>query len=151
MIQCPYSISFTFGCTQSKHRFGCPCEDSWSDCVYSMRLEINLIFSLYFLSVDVAPSLISELRAEKIDQKSITLVWRKPSYPNSSRTEYEVKYYEKVNALLYPFNLLHWWFYVILFLCASRVRNIGALPGKNTNVQVGFITSPIQMRFLKCY
>ncbi|XP_031722310.1 ephrin type-A receptor 10 isoform X3 [Anarrhichthys ocellatus] len=42
-----------------------------------------------------APSLISELRAEKIEQKSITLVWRSPSYPNSSRTEYEVKYYEK--------------------------------------------------------
>lgn len=44
----------------------------------------------------VAPSLISALRAEKIEQKSITLVWREPSYPNSSRTEYEVKYYEKV-------------------------------------------------------
>ncbi|KAM8840660.1 ephrin type-A receptor 10 isoform 4-T4 [Spinachia spinachia] len=42
-----------------------------------------------------APSLISELRAEKIEQKSITLVWREPSYPNSSRAEYEVKYYEK--------------------------------------------------------
>ncbi|XP_041867481.1 ephrin type-A receptor 7-like [Melanotaenia boesemani] len=41
------------------------------------------------------PSLISELRAEKIEQRSITLVWREPSYPNSSRTEYEVKYYEK--------------------------------------------------------
>uniref|UniRef100_A0A3P8NT11 Ephrin type-A receptor 10 n=1 Tax=Astatotilapia calliptera TaxID=8154 RepID=A0A3P8NT11_ASTCA len=42
-----------------------------------------------------APSLISELRAEKIEQKSITLVWREPSHPNSSRTGYEVKYYEK--------------------------------------------------------
>uniref|UniRef100_A0A1A7YZC9 receptor protein-tyrosine kinase n=1 Tax=Iconisemion striatum TaxID=60296 RepID=A0A1A7YZC9_9TELE len=42
-----------------------------------------------------APSLISELRAEKIEQKSISLVWREPSHPNSSRTEYEVKYYEK--------------------------------------------------------
>ncbi|KAK5883376.1 hypothetical protein CesoFtcFv8_019713 [Champsocephalus esox] len=42
-----------------------------------------------------APSLISELRAEKIEQKGLTLVWRQPSYPNSSRTEYEVKYYEK--------------------------------------------------------
>ncbi|KAM7384555.1 hypothetical protein PAMA_011761 [Pampus argenteus] len=42
-----------------------------------------------------AQSLISELRAEKIEQKSLTLVWREPSYPNSSRTEYEVKYYEK--------------------------------------------------------
>ncbi|XP_011479442.1 ephrin type-A receptor 10 [Oryzias latipes] len=42
-----------------------------------------------------APSLISKLRAEKIEEKSITLVWREPSSPNSSRTEYEVKYYEK--------------------------------------------------------
>ncbi|XP_047239829.1 ephrin type-A receptor 7-like isoform X2 [Girardinichthys multiradiatus] len=42
-----------------------------------------------------APSLISELRVEKIEEKSITLVWREPSYPNNSRTEYEVKYYEK--------------------------------------------------------
>ncbi|XP_061597073.1 ephrin type-A receptor 7-like isoform X1 [Cololabis saira] len=46
-------------------------------------------------SLPAAPSLISELRAEKIEQKSITLAWRKPAYPNSSRTEYEVKYYEK--------------------------------------------------------
>uniref|UniRef100_A0A8C6MCS4 Fibronectin type-III domain-containing protein n=1 Tax=Nothobranchius furzeri TaxID=105023 RepID=A0A8C6MCS4_NOTFU len=28
-------------------------------------------------------------------QKSISLVWREPSHTNSSRTEYEVKYYEK--------------------------------------------------------
>uniref|UniRef100_UPI0037E7B8BB ephrin type-A receptor 7 n=1 Tax=Semicossyphus pulcher TaxID=241346 RepID=UPI0037E7B8BB len=54
----------------------------------------------FYIQVNVstslpAPSLISELRAEKIEQKSITLVWREPSYPNSSRTEYEVKYYEK--------------------------------------------------------
>uniref|UniRef100_A0A4W6F0D1 Ephrin type-A receptor 10 n=1 Tax=Lates calcarifer TaxID=8187 RepID=A0A4W6F0D1_LATCA len=49
----------------------------------------------FFFSFSIVPSLISELRAEKIEQKSITLVWRAPSYPNSSRTEYEVKYYEK--------------------------------------------------------
>ncbi|XP_038827415.1 ephrin type-A receptor 7-like [Salvelinus namaycush] len=42
-----------------------------------------------------APSLVSELRAEKIEQRSLTLVWREPSYPNNSRTEYEIKYYEK--------------------------------------------------------
>ncbi|XP_071230798.1 ephrin type-A receptor 7-like [Salvelinus alpinus] len=42
-----------------------------------------------------APSLVSELRAEKVEQRSLTLVWREPSYPNSSRTEYEIKYYEK--------------------------------------------------------
>ncbi|XP_041933169.1 ephrin type-A receptor 7-like isoform X2 [Alosa sapidissima] len=42
-----------------------------------------------------APSMVSELRAEKIEQRSVTLVWREPSYPNRSRTEYEIKYYEK--------------------------------------------------------
>lgn len=57
---------------------------------------IPKLISLF--SHTAAPSLISELRAEKIEQKSITLVWREPSYPNSSRTEYEVKYYEKVKS-----------------------------------------------------
>lgn len=54
--------------------------------------------SVLFRLLSAAPSLISELRAEKIEQKSITLVWREPSYPNSSRTEYEVKYFEKVKS-----------------------------------------------------
>ncbi|XP_067282738.1 ephrin type-A receptor 7 isoform X1 [Pseudorasbora parva] len=43
-----------------------------------------------------APSQVNELRAEKVDQRSVTLVWREPVvFPNSSRTEYEIKYYEK--------------------------------------------------------
>uniref|UniRef100_A0A671SBG6 Ephrin type-A receptor 10 n=1 Tax=Sinocyclocheilus anshuiensis TaxID=1608454 RepID=A0A671SBG6_9TELE len=43
-----------------------------------------------------APSQVNELRAEKVEQRSVTLVWREPAvYPNSSRTEYEIKYYEK--------------------------------------------------------
>uniref|UniRef100_A0A665WRZ4 EPH receptor A10 n=1 Tax=Echeneis naucrates TaxID=173247 RepID=A0A665WRZ4_ECHNA len=50
----------------------------------------------FYTQVNVSTSLPGdELRAEKIEQKSITLVWREPAYPNSSRTEYEVKYYEK--------------------------------------------------------
>ncbi|XP_035387652.1 ephrin type-A receptor 7-like isoform X2 [Electrophorus electricus] len=42
-----------------------------------------------------APSQVSELRAEKVEQRSVTLVWREPVNHNSSRTEYEIKYYEK--------------------------------------------------------
>ncbi|XP_039510200.1 ephrin type-A receptor 7-like isoform X2 [Pimephales promelas] len=43
-----------------------------------------------------APSQVNELRAEKVDQRSVTLVWTEPVvFPNSSRTEYEIKYYEK--------------------------------------------------------
>ncbi|KAI4895702.1 hypothetical protein NFI96_030696, partial [Prochilodus magdalenae] len=42
-----------------------------------------------------APSQVSELRAEKIEQRSVSLAWRESVNPNSSRTEYEIKYYEK--------------------------------------------------------
>uniref|UniRef100_A0A8B9R7D4 Ephrin type-A receptor 10 n=1 Tax=Astyanax mexicanus TaxID=7994 RepID=A0A8B9R7D4_ASTMX len=45
-----------------------------------------------------APSQVSELRAEKVEQRSVTLAWRESGNPNSSRTEYEIKYYEKVNT-----------------------------------------------------
>ncbi|KAK3520080.1 hypothetical protein QTP70_012881 [Hemibagrus guttatus] len=42
-----------------------------------------------------ASSQVSELRVEKIEQRSVTLAWRESSNPNNSRTEYEIKYYEK--------------------------------------------------------
>uniref|UniRef100_A0A1A8JSP8 Ephrin type-A receptor 10 n=3 Tax=Nothobranchius kuhntae TaxID=321403 RepID=A0A1A8JSP8_NOTKU len=62
----------------------------------SELLPNKRFYSQVHVSTSVpAPSLISELRAEKIEQKSISLVWREPSHTNSSRTEYEVKYYEK--------------------------------------------------------
>uniref|UniRef100_A0A3Q3AE62 Ephrin type-A receptor 10 n=1 Tax=Kryptolebias marmoratus TaxID=37003 RepID=A0A3Q3AE62_KRYMA len=52
----------------------------------------------FYTQVNVSTSLpgeSDELRAEKVEQKSVMLVWREPSYPNSSRTEYEIKYFEK--------------------------------------------------------
>ncbi|XP_019906025.1 ephrin type-A receptor 7 [Esox lucius] len=77
-----------------------------SDSNYTFTVEaLNGVSELlpskrFFAQVNVstslpAPSLVSELRAEKIEQRSVTLVWREPGYPNSSRTEYEIKYYEK--------------------------------------------------------
>ncbi|KAG7335370.1 hypothetical protein KOW79_001966 [Hemibagrus wyckioides] len=42
-----------------------------------------------------ASSQVSELRVEKIEQRSVSLAWRESSNPNNSRTEYEIKYYEK--------------------------------------------------------
>ncbi|XP_036411063.1 ephrin type-A receptor 7-like [Megalops cyprinoides] len=51
--------------------------------------QVNVSTSL------AAPSLVGELRAEKIEQRSITLVWTEATQPNRSRTEYEIKYYEK--------------------------------------------------------
>nr|XP_015204363.1 PREDICTED: ephrin type-A receptor 10 isoform X2 [Lepisosteus oculatus] len=62
-----------------------------SDFVPTKRLysEVNVSTSIS------APSLISDIRTDKIEQKSITLVWREPSYSSNNKTEYEIKYYEK--------------------------------------------------------
>ncbi|KAF4092554.1 hypothetical protein AMELA_G00022290 [Ameiurus melas] len=54
----------------------------------------------FYAQVNISTSLpassqVSELRAEKIEQRSVTLAWRGSANPNSSRTEYEIKYYEK--------------------------------------------------------
>lgn len=99
-------------CVWNISQFSCgPWENAWSRCTHWMLCKTRIPKFITFPPASVlfffcfatsfpsaAPSLISELRAEKIEQKSITLVWRKPSYPNSSRTEYEVKYYEKVSS-----------------------------------------------------
>ncbi len=76
-------------------------------CHTLMEKNFNSQFSFNYLqfslSVSLAPSQVNELRAEKVEQRSVTLVWREPAvYPNSSRTEYEIKYYEKVR--LHPLS-----------------------------------------------
>uniref|UniRef100_A0A3B3WU33 Receptor protein-tyrosine kinase n=1 Tax=Poecilia mexicana TaxID=48701 RepID=A0A3B3WU33_9TELE len=65
-----------------------------SDLLTSQVLWAQLVVLIHSSS-SAAPSLISELRAEKVEEKSVMLVWREPPNPNRSRTEYEVKYYEK--------------------------------------------------------
>ncbi|XP_043945371.1 ephrin type-A receptor 7-like [Protopterus annectens] len=42
-----------------------------------------------------APSLVTDISADKIEQKSISLSWQEPAYPSNNNTEYEIKYYEK--------------------------------------------------------
>ncbi|KAL1256173.1 hypothetical protein QQF64_014234 [Cirrhinus molitorella] len=67
-------------------------------CIFSeLEWEAEQQFgALYTLFIMAAPSQVNELRAEKVEQRSVTLVWREPAvFPNSSRTEYEIKYYEK--------------------------------------------------------
>ncbi|MCJ8739699.1 hypothetical protein PDJAM_G00050170 [Pangasius djambal] len=54
----------------------------------------------FYTQVNISTSLpassqVSELRVEKIEQRSVTLAWRESANPNNSRTEYEIKYYEK--------------------------------------------------------
>ncbi|XP_029426764.1 ephrin type-A receptor 10 [Rhinatrema bivittatum] len=73
---------------------------------YTIRVEaVNGVsdfsaFSRQYVEVSVsaslsAPSLITDIRTDKIEQKSVTLSWHEPGYLSTNTTEYEIKYYEK--------------------------------------------------------
>ncbi|KAJ7417263.1 Ephrin type-A receptor 7 [Willisornis vidua] len=42
-----------------------------------------------------APTPVTDIRMEKVEQKSVSLSWQEPGFPTANGTEYEVKYYEK--------------------------------------------------------
>lgn len=48
-----------------------------------------------FPSALPVPTPVTDIRTDKVEQKSISLSWQEPGFPTNS-TEYEVKYYEKV-------------------------------------------------------
>lgn len=50
----------------------------------------------FFLSTLPAPTPVTDIRTDKIEQKSVSLSWQEPGFPTTNSTEYEVKYYEKV-------------------------------------------------------
>ncbi|MBN3297685.1 EPHA7 protein, partial [Amia calva] len=47
------------------------------------------------LTIHSSPSLISDIHADRIEQKAVTLTWREPTYSVNNKTEYEIKYFEK--------------------------------------------------------
>ncbi|XP_065277694.1 ephrin type-A receptor 10 isoform X1 [Emys orbicularis] len=51
--------------------------------------EVNISTSL------TAPAPVTDIRTDKIEQKSVSLSWQEPGFPSASNTEYEIKYYEK--------------------------------------------------------
>ncbi|NXF10717.1 EPHAA protein, partial [Smithornis capensis] len=42
-----------------------------------------------------APTPVTEIHMDKVEQKSVSLSWQEPGFPSTNGTEYEVKYYEK--------------------------------------------------------
>ncbi|NXQ89817.1 EPHAA protein, partial [Nyctibius grandis] len=42
-----------------------------------------------------APTPVTDIRTDKVEQKSVSLSWQEPGFPAANGTEYEVKYYEK--------------------------------------------------------
>ncbi|XP_052667440.1 ephrin type-A receptor 10 [Harpia harpyja] len=51
--------------------------------------EVNVSIGL------AAPTPVTDIRTDKVEQKSISLSWQEPSFLTANGTEYEVKYYEK--------------------------------------------------------
>ncbi|XP_062450264.1 ephrin type-A receptor 10 [Rhea pennata] len=51
--------------------------------------EVNISTGL------TAPTPVTGIRTDKIEQKSISLSWQEPGFPATNNTEYEIKYYEK--------------------------------------------------------
>ncbi|XP_054251126.1 ephrin type-A receptor 10 [Indicator indicator] len=42
-----------------------------------------------------APTPVTDIHTDKVEQKSVSLSWQVPGFPTTNSTEYEVKYYEK--------------------------------------------------------
>ncbi|XP_075293911.1 ephrin type-A receptor 10 [Opisthocomus hoazin] len=42
-----------------------------------------------------APTPVTDIRTDRVEQKSVSLSWQEPGFPTANGTEYEVKYYEK--------------------------------------------------------
>ncbi|KAM9355475.1 ephrin type-A receptor 7 isoform 3-T3 [Pholidichthys leucotaenia] len=54
-----------------------------ADCIWEEMFKVT------------APSQVSEVIKEKVQQRSVQLSWQEPHQPNGVITEYEIKYYEK--------------------------------------------------------
>lgn len=75
----------------------------WVDVCKVSRLTVatspSESFSLSLSGCVSAPSQVSEVIKERVQEHSIQLSWQEPEQPNGVITEYEIKYYEKVSVL----------------------------------------------------
>ncbi|KAM3603037.1 uncharacterized protein V6R79_015519 [Siganus canaliculatus] len=63
--------------------------------VSDMSRTQRLFAAVSIATGQAAPSQVSEVIKEKVQQRSIQLSWQEPHQPNGVITEYEIKYYEK--------------------------------------------------------
>ncbi|KAJ8356039.1 hypothetical protein SKAU_G00188330 [Synaphobranchus kaupii] len=55
----------------------------------------RLFAAVNIATSQAAPSQVSEVMKERVQQRSVQLSWQEPELPNGVITEYEIKYYEK--------------------------------------------------------
>ncbi|KAM9355473.1 ephrin type-A receptor 7 isoform 1-T1 [Pholidichthys leucotaenia] len=63
--------------------------------VSEMSRTQRLFAAVSIATGQAAPSQVSEVIKEKVQQRSVQLSWQEPHQPNGVITEYEIKYYEK--------------------------------------------------------
>ncbi|XP_036398786.1 ephrin type-A receptor 7-like isoform X1 [Megalops cyprinoides] len=63
--------------------------------VSDMGRTQRLFAAVTVASTQAAPSQVSEVVKERVEQHSVQLSWQEPENPNGVITEYEIKYYEK--------------------------------------------------------
>ncbi|XP_047429387.1 ephrin type-A receptor 7 isoform X6 [Mugil cephalus] len=63
--------------------------------VSDMSRTQRLFAAVSIATGQAAPSQVSQVNKEKVQQRSIQLSWQEPQQPNGVITEYEIKYYEK--------------------------------------------------------
>ncbi|KAJ8409769.1 hypothetical protein AAFF_G00218280 [Aldrovandia affinis] len=63
--------------------------------VSDMSRTQRLFAAVNIATSQAAPSQVSEVIKERVQQRSIQLSWQEPEQPNGVITEYEIKYYEK--------------------------------------------------------
>ncbi|KAM4521739.1 ephrin type-A receptor 7 isoform 1-T1 [Odontesthes bonariensis] len=63
--------------------------------VSDMSRTQRLFAAVSIATGQAAPSQVSEVIKEKVQQRSVQLSWQQPQQPNGVITEYEIKYYEK--------------------------------------------------------
>lgn len=58
----------------------------------------SLSVSALFPSAFPVPTPVTDIRTDRVEQKSVTLSWQEPGLLTANGTEYEVKYFEKVSS-----------------------------------------------------
>ncbi|NXD29044.1 EPHAA protein, partial [Spelaeornis formosus] len=56
---------------------------------------VSISVNAHFLSAFSVPTPVTDIRTDKVEQKSVSLSWQEPGFLPANGTEYEVKYFEK--------------------------------------------------------
>lgn len=66
-------------------------------CLFQVSLRQQLSPCPFPLCIS-APTAVTDIRTDRVEQKSVSLSWQEPGFLTANGTEYEVRYFEKVSS-----------------------------------------------------